>query len=71
MKKKKKKYVRKQTLYQRTVKEISQREAGLVEVGIGNIREIIRIVSQMAVDDPKLFLLLLRLGLRKRKKVRK
>lgn len=64
--KRKTKYVRKQTLYQRTIREIAKQEAGLVEVGVGNIREIVRIVAQSAVNDPQIFLLLLRLGLRKK-----
>lgn len=65
-KRKNSKYVRKQSLYQKVIREIAKREAGLVEVGVGNIREVVRIVSQMAVADPKIFLLLLRLGLRKK-----
>jgi len=60
-----------QTIYNRIVREISAKEGKKKSVSVGNVREIVGIISDMMIDNPEAAPELFAIGYRRAKRKKK
>ena len=57
---------KKPTVYRTLIRKLAEREGGLREVSVGNLREVTGLIAEAIVEDTRVLSFLLTLGQRRR-----